>query len=196
MQVTLIKASQFREASAVLRRAFYNDPLIKYVIPSASQRRVALPWLSYKGEIYTTTIRVDGVAIWIAPGDTTFSVRRALRSGIYLAPLKIGLLGSARVMTYVVGTRKLYTQVLTKLQSCWYLLGLGVEPSLQGTGVGSALIQPVLARADATGLPCYLNTASGRNLEFYQKHGFVVVSTARVPGNGPNIWAMVRLPKQ
>jgi GNAT superfamily N-acetyltransferase len=42
----------------------------------------------------------------------------------------------------------------------WYLAFLGVEPSEQGRGVGSALLRPVLDRAAAEGAPAWLETAT------------------------------------
>jgi MFS family permease len=50
----------------------------------------------------------------------------------------------------------------------WYLWLLGVDPDRQGQGVGSALLAPILARADAEGLPCALETLTERNVWFYR----------------------------
>lgn len=74
----------------------------------------------------------------------------------------------------------------------WYLLILGVEPERQGQGIGSALIAPNLARADAEGLPCYLETAKEPNVMFYRRHGFEVRDEENIPGGGPKVWMMVR----
>ncbi len=56
--------------------------------------------------------------------------------------------------------------------SHWYLPQLGVHRQHQGRGVGSAVLQPILMRADVEGLPCYLETEKLRNLPFYRRHGF------------------------
>ncbi len=51
----------------------------------------------------------------------------------------------------------------------------------------------MLARADADGVPCYLETFNTRLVAFYHKHGFRVVAEDRVPGSvGPRFWGMVR----
>jgi GNAT superfamily N-acetyltransferase len=52
-----------------------------------------------------------------------------------------------------------------------YLRTLGVEPSLQGRGLGSRLVEQVI-RAAPPILPVYLETAKQRNLSFYTGHGF------------------------
>ncbi len=59
---------------------------------------------------------------------------------------------------------------------------------------GVALIRQVLARADAEGLPCYLESANPRNLPFYKRHGFEVVVEGELPGEGPPLWTMKREP--
>lgn len=74
----------------------------------------------------------------------------------------------------------------------WYLLIVGVDPELQGRGLGSALIREGLARADASDSPCYLDTSEERNLAFYQRHAFEVVGTASLGKAGPPGWAMRR----
>jgi ribosomal protein S18 acetylase RimI-like enzyme len=76
----------------------------------------------------------------------------------------------------------------------WYLPVLGTDPAHQGRGVGSALLTPVLARADAEGLPVYLESSKEKNIPFYRRHGFEVVSTIRLE-DGPAIWPMLRTPR-
>ena len=71
---------------------------------------------------------------------------------------------------------------------------LGVEPSEQGKGIGGALMQPILRRAGAEGLPCYLETQNERNLPFYERDGFEEVRDGEVPKRGLRVWAMVRDP--
>jgi GNAT superfamily N-acetyltransferase len=66
---------------------------------------------------------------------------------------------------------------------------------MQGRGLGSTLLQPVLARADADRLPCYLETGVARNVTFYERHGFQVVAAGALPRGGPPLWAMVRAPR-
>ena len=74
----------------------------------------------------------------------------------------------------------------------WYLMILGVDTAKQGQGVGSSLVAPMLARADADGLPCYLETMKERNVVFYEKHGFQVVVEDDLPKGGPHFWTMKR----
>ena len=53
-------------------------------------------------------------------------------------------------------------------------------------------MQPVLARAEAEKLPCYLETSTEKNVAFYSKRGFTVVNEGVVPGSDLHVWAMMR----
>ena len=75
----------------------------------------------------------------------------------------------------------------------WHLFILGIAPSSQRNGAGGRLIAPVLARADAAGQACYLETTEADNLPFYERHGFAVAADQELPGL-PRFWAMVRPP--
>lgn len=72
---------------------------------------------------------------------------------------------------------------------------LGVAPTTQGKGVGHRLIEPVLARATADQVPCYLETVSPHARDFYVRHDFVVVDRAQQLANGPQHWIMRREPR-
>ncbi len=67
----------------------------------------------------------------------------------------------------------------------WYLPVVGVEPSAQGHGRGSALLRHVLARCDADRTPAYLEATSEHSRALYLTHGFEVTEELRLPGGGP-----------
>ncbi len=59
---------------------------------------------------------------------------------------------------------------------------LSVYPGLQGSGVGSALVDAVVARAAERGLPGVLVAISNDDIpsfSFFQRHGFVIDSVAK-----------------
>jgi predicted N-acetyltransferase YhbS len=71
---------------------------------------------------------------------------------------------------------------------------IGVDPSHHGQGVGSGLIRPVLARADAGNVPCYLETAQPTNVAYYRRLGFRVVDDLVEPRSGLRLWTFLRDP--
>ena len=76
----------------------------------------------------------------------------------------------------------------------WYLLVVGVDKSLQGRGLGSALLQPILDQADAEAMPCYLETFQPKNLPFYERHGFHVLREGVEPASALRFWTLLRDP--
>lgn len=69
---------------------------------------------------------------------------------------------------------------------------LGTDSGMQGKGLGSKVIRVGIERADAAGVPCYLESSNPRNVPFYKRHGFKVVeeiyplkNDPLVPGDGP-----------
>jgi ribosomal protein S18 acetylase RimI-like enzyme len=76
----------------------------------------------------------------------------------------------------------------------WYLPMIGVNPSEQGRGVGSALLRKGLARCDADGLPAYLEATSLRNISFYEQFGFEAVGRIQAK-TSPPIIPMFRQPQ-
>jgi len=63
----------------------------------------------------------------------------------------------------------------------WYLLALGVEPSVEKERLCATLLEPILSRADAQGLPCYAETFNPKDLSFYKRLGF------RIAGSGKSV---------
>jgi len=187
-------------AAEVLALAFHRDPIACSVFPEEARRGQVLQWMFHchlryglqYGEVYTTD-GVDGVAIWLSPGETTQTLWRVLRTGALAAPLRFGWRAFLRSMTFLAFATAWHRQYAPEAH--WYLFYLGVTPRRQGRGIGSALLQPVLARADAHQLPCYLETGVARNVPFYARHGFQVVAEGALPRGGPPLWAMVRAPR-
>lgn len=196
-----LPAGAIGAAGAVLGRAFMDDPLFVWAAPDERRRarfltscmttfvRYALPL----GETYTTEGGVVGAALWLPPGRTRVARVAMLRAGIIGALLQLGARGSIRFAAAGSALEAAHERALPGPH--WYLMDLAVDPPRQGQGIGGALIEPVLARADAGRLPVYLETQAERNLAFYGKRGFALVSEGDFSRSGPHFWTMRREPK-
>ncbi len=192
---------QTREVGQVLARALHDDPNWLWILPDESRRAQVLTWFMEVwarycrkyGVVHTTAGKVEGAALWIPPGKYPLSVVRLILAGMMLVPLKFGRAAFGRLMSGVNYETRLHKRDVPPRH--WYLATLGVVPARQGRGIGSALIQPVLARADAEGLRCYVETEKERNVRFYRRHGFEVVVESDVPNGGPHMWTMKREPQ-
>ena len=76
----------------------------------------------------------------------------------------------------------------------WYLPFLGVDPFLQGNGIGSALLKHALVSCDREGQFAYLDSSNPRNVPLYERHGFEVLGEIQ-EGTSPTIFPMLRRPR-
>lgn len=183
--------------AAMLARAFDRDPLYTFLAGPGSERhaRMAEGWsgiLRFASarlvETWTTEDRA-GAAIWLPPGYGGPSVLDGLR----LVPAMARLAGwrRLRAVTDVLDTleRRRHHHVPGPHA---YLSALGVDPARQGTGIGTALLRPVLDRCDRDGTPAYLETAVGRNVLLYERLGFEVIEELVLPRTDVHGWLMRR----
>lgn len=192
-----IRPDQTGAAAQTLTEAFWTDPLLEIVVAPDEAKRAALgQWFFEKsivygqrwGETYTND-DASAVALWFPPGQTQLTPLRMLRVGMGALPFKFGLSGTSRVMKAMSVGEKFHKAMHGPH---WYLMALGTKPKLQGTGLGSQLIDAGAKKADAAGVPCYLETATESNVAFYTKRGFEISDQADVLGF--TLWGMVRQP--
>ena len=69
---------------------------------------------------------------------------------------------------------------------------LGVVPGARGRGLGGALLRDRLVRADAEGMPAYLEASSPRSRALYERHGFRATGDPIHLPDGPPLWPMWR----
>ncbi len=196
-----LQKHQIHAAGALLARAHFDDPGSKYVIPEDEARARLSPKLftasirfgHLYGLCHTTAGSVDGATMWLTPGNTDAPLWRMIRSGLISAYLRVGMSRVRRGLNYINSTEQWHMHYAPEPH--WYLFLIGVEPRCQGMGIGSAMLRPVLDRADDERQPCYLETGNQRNVAFYQKHGFDLVGEADIPKGGPHIWCMLRKPR-
>ncbi len=182
---------------AAQARAFFDDPLQSWALPDPGTR------LQLLAEMFTLLTRVVSVphgesfvdagcataAFWVPPGAWGQALSDAARRSlsvldVQLAPdttRRFALANDAMHAAHPPGEH-------------WYLQGLGTDPSMQRRGLGAAVLAPVLERADADAIPCYLESTKLTNLPFYERLGFAVTGTLSIGDSGPTLWTMWREP--
>jgi GNAT superfamily N-acetyltransferase len=81
----------------------------------------------------------------------------------------------------------------------WHLGPVAVAPSLQGRGIGSAMLIAFCAVVDGTGADAYLETDKHENVRLYQRFGFTVgllTSSSMVPQTWMGKDLLVRRPSR
>ncbi len=143
------------------------------------------------GEVHTTP-DVRAIAIWLPPGQTATTTWRYLRSGYLRVPLMMGLREFLSATRSDSQLHYLHGEIMERPH--WYLWALAVDPDKQGKGIGTALLRHGAQKAQAQGMPCYLETHDEGNLPFYMREGFSLVRAAQIPGSDLRLWCLVREP--
>ncbi len=196
MEIVRLGPEGFAEASAVLARAFFDDPAWVWLIPEPDRRRRLLQPLFRSGfdvttaDVWATAGTIRGAARWLPPGRPAVRVAATLRA-LVSTPLRLGRV-TGSFLAYGRAVEVMRGEVAAGPH--WYLAGIGVDPDAQRQGIGGALLEPGLAGAAQQRLPAVLLTNNEANLSFYRGHGFEVVREGETPLGGPHAWAMVKRP--
>jgi ribosomal protein S18 acetylase RimI-like enzyme len=181
--------------AASLARAFFDDPVMAFLIPDEKSRRrrvgaffeaaLTIQHLPHRAT-YTDTDRAGG-ALWDPPGHWRMRFGQILRG----SPKMISAFGLnvPRALRVLSTVERVHPHT-----PHWYLAVLGTDPIHQGKGIASALLAPVLGRCDQEGIGAYLESSKKSNIAFYRRHGFEVTGEIPLPG-GPMVWAMWRDPR-
>ena len=182
--------------AAVLARAFGRDPMVvwPFVTGEDLETRIRAHFeqldglLAAEGWMYEAG-RADGVMALIPPGSearTRVTDQASVRGMADLTPDE--------------GRR--YEQFWAWIEGChpdephWLLDQLAVDPSMQGRGIGRAMLELAIVRAAADQLPLFLETGTERNVALYRRFGFTEIRAADAPGGGPRVWFMRRDPQR
>jgi ribosomal protein S18 acetylase RimI-like enzyme len=179
-----------------LALAFHDDPVMCWLFGDQAPRpmRYSRPFFAPEGARHLRTHQVftidgtPGAAYWDPPGHWKTSPKDILRQ----APLMLRGLGG-RTVNALRGLSRMEA-VHAEHPEHYYLAVLGTRPDRQGSGLGSALMAPVLDRCDADGVGAYLESSKESNIPFYRRHGFEVVGEVQFP-SGPKLWPMWRDPR-
>ena len=195
MTKSIIKTSvsAFDEASTidVLVRAFSEDPVAQWIWPDSQQYQMYFPSFvrvfGGKAFTYGSAYYVDGyaaAALWLPPD---------------VLPDEYTLI-SIFQRTVSKQTQKDVFTVFDQMgryhpsEPHWYLPLMGVDPLKQGKGLGSELMKHALVQCDQdNNKPAYLESSNPRNIPFYERYGFELLSTIQI-GTSPHIFPMLRRP--
>ena len=186
------KADRARIA-AMLARAFADDPAMRYIFPDPAVRARKLPGLfkllfnEDDDGVRLVTSGGEAATFWRGPGKTRTTCWHMLRQAVPM----IGTFGTALGQAMAVSNA---IDAHFPSGDYWYLHIAGCDPAAQGRGLGGAAVRAGLDRFAGSRLPAYLETATERNLGFYQAIGFAVIGDWRVAKDGPRFWSMWREP--
>jgi GNAT superfamily N-acetyltransferase len=186
-------------AAGVAARAFFDDQYFRFLMPDDRLRARVMPrlfssQLLHAGEHARTVVARDanreivGVALWVAPGHwppplgTQLAQMPSSLRALYRHPRIIRIAGTYLRMILKVHPKELH----------WYLPLLAVDPSVQGKGAGTLLMNEAVALMDAEGVGGYLETQKEENHAFYARFGYQLRDTLHPVPEGPAYYTMWR----
>jgi GNAT superfamily N-acetyltransferase len=169
--------------------AFSADPVERWMYPESRQYLKYFPAFleAFGGRAFAEKTvwslgDFSGVALWLPPGTEA-------DGDAIVAVLTDSVAPSKHDDTF---------SVLGQMDEAhprfphWYLPWFGVDPALQGRGLGGELMQQCLQIVDEDHLPAYLETPSPRSIPFYERHGFEPTGQAQA-GACPPVAFMLRV---
>jgi ribosomal protein S18 acetylase RimI-like enzyme len=183
-----VAESDAKRAFDTLVLAFAGDPVERWLYPEAHEYLRWFPAFlaAFGGRAFSekTVWRLDdfsAVALWLPPGAEADGEAVAAVLTESVAPAKHDDVFS------VAGQMDEAHPTFPH----WYLPWFGVDPALQGVGLGGELMEQCLRIVDQDHLPVYLETPNPRSLPFYKRQGFEVTGNAQA-GACPPITFMLR----
>lgn len=130
--------------------------------------------------------KIVGVCWWFQPSSATepeswtvwtqewlLSFRQLLNNIRYFGR---GGLNLPRYRTWKSLQKKTHDKIWTDPRGYYFCNVIAVDSEMRGMGVGRMLVDVVTVRADADGVPCYLESSKGMpNLAIYEKMGFAML---------------------
>ena len=196
IEVRTAAADAVPKVAAALADAFINDPVYTWLLPGSLRLQARLramfaaemeQYVLPNGGTVWTTFGCDGAVAELPPGawemPKSFTGKEAFRW--------VRAFGMRSPLAMRV-QRAMEERHLREPH--FYVRTVGVRTALQGRGVGSALMQPTLQRADSAGLPTYIEASTERSAALYERLGFLHMDVLELPDGGPPVWRMRRPP--
>ncbi len=193
------RKSDVRELSWTLARAFYDDPVMTWLLPEERSRTAHI----YR--LFATMTRHHHLArggVEVACDGSGIGAAALWDPPNLWQETRRGQLAMTPTFIRVFGLRSMRGRAVQELmkrahpeEPHWYLAVIGSDPSVRGQGFGQALMRSRLDRCDAEYCPAYLESTKPDNVPYYERFGFTVTREITLPDDGPPLWAMWRPPR-
>lgn len=193
MTTSIKKATASDESGVigVLTLAFSSDPMARWAQPDPHQYLTHFPVLAkaFGGKAFAQETAYfaegyAGAALWLPPG---FSPDEETMIDVVERTAPDAIKGDVYGVFEAMGKYH-------PTEPHWYLPLIGVDPSQQGNGIGSALMKHALVPCDREGTIAYLESSNPRNISLYKRHGFEVIGEIQI-GSSPTMYPMLRKPQ-
>ena len=182
-----------------MARAFYDDPVMSWLLPGASAR---LGQLTLLFATMTRHHHLAGGGVEVARDGPGIGAAALWDPPNRWQESRWAQLAQVPAYLRVFGYRSAKGRAVQKMmkrthpeEPHWYLAAIGSDPTVRGQGFGQVLMRSRLARCDTEYCPAYLESSKPENVPYYERFGFTVIRTIELPMGGPPMWAMWREPR-
>ena len=199
-----VQKKDIPKAGVTLADAFQNDPLWSRFLKDEAKLderggffEAPIRYCFKYGEVYATSERLEGIAVWV-PGDLAdMTIWRLIQSGAIVSGL-----GAMRVCTKLVqqqvrilGPLEADRKANMKGRAYIYLMIIGVATQFQGQGLGGKLLRAVIEKGEQMELPIYVETETEKNIRMYENLGFRQIKQVTLPIVDLPQWELIRIPE-
>ena len=182
--------SQLEAASNALIMGFSSDPFQRWLMPDPT-----IYYKNFKKWTHNTCLQSFsaqgvygdennyGTAAWFPP---RFDIDHTHISETYKDIPKDRIEEAFKIFEEIGESR---------VHDAWYLEYLAVDPSKQGSGLGSLILKESLKVIDELGEAAYLESSNPKNMSLYERFGFRFLKKIQV-GSSPELNTMFRQPKK
>ncbi|HKO80658.1 MAG TPA: GNAT family N-acetyltransferase [Chitinophagaceae bacterium] len=159
----------------ILSRSFDDNKSVNYIIKQDAKRQLRLKKLmEYSfdicysfGDVFLTDDK-KGCALVVMPDKK----RTTLKSILLDAKLAVSCIGLSNIKKAMARESKIKS--IHPKGPMYYLWFIGVDPAEQKKGIGTSLLEGIIAESQAQKRPIYLETSTLKNIPWYEKFQFKI----------------------
>jgi len=189
-----VKKKDIKKACTVLTRAFFEDPLFKYLFPNIKKRKkmyymfyVSLNYAMNYGYIVATSKKIEGLMVLTPPKKEKDNILALLKSKGYIIPFIMNWRKPMKMQKFI---DEIHERAIDSPH--WYLNSIAVDPPHQNKGFASKLLRPAFDFFNSQKEICYLETEKEENISLYEHFGFEVAISEKFPNSNVQVWGMIR----
>ena len=161
--------------AGILIRSFVDNKSVNYIIKQDEKREQRLKHLmeysfdicNLFGDVFISDDR-KACALIVIPDRKKVTVKSILLD-IKMALSVTGLSNIKKAISRESAIKKIHPA-----GPLYYLWFIGVEPSQQGNGIGSKLLNEIIYKGLSENRTICLETSTLKNIPWYEKHGFKI----------------------
>lgn len=159
----------------ILTRSFVDNKSVNYIIKQDEKKEQRLKRLmeysfdicNLFGDVFISDDR-KACALVVIPDRKKVTLKTILLDA-KMALSVTGLLNIKKAISRESAIQKIHPDV-----PLYYLWFIGVEPSRQGHGTGSKLLNEIIQKGLSENRTICLETSTTKNIPWYEKHGFKI----------------------